>query len=230
MRPDLDAWHPLWRGSQHAWWSCLQVLCLPFLTLISRVHEETWFQSICLFFILPLTMAWTAGTDATKESQCLGLNLSTVMETLGMDRWDKTGYYVLGFIKICIYLLFLIIIARCQSALLHLLPLHLSCLLTGFLRPWYVTNGYWPLWRFKFNFFYDALVVILQVHWLTQFTHKVRPGDAVLTTCHAKTGNPVPEVQVQSLLVRSSSPPILRFFPKTENDFRSHSLERPQPP
>ena len=30
MRPDLDAWHPLWRGSQHAWWSCLQVLCLPF--------------------------------------------------------------------------------------------------------------------------------------------------------------------------------------------------------
>ena len=25
---------------------------------------------------------------------------------------------------------------------------------------------------------------------------KVRPGDAVLTTCHAKTGNPVPEVQV----------------------------------
>ena len=175
-------------------------------------------------------MAWTAGTDATKESQCLGLNLSTVMETLGMDRWDKTGYYVLGFIKICIYLLFLIIIARCQSALLHLLPLHLSCLLTGFLRTWYVTNGYWPLWKFKFNFFYDALVVILQVHWLTQFTHKVRPGDAVLTTCHAKTGNPVPEVQVQSLLVRSSSPPILRSFPKTENDFRSHSLERPRPP
>ena len=158
MRPDLDAWHPLWRGSQHAWWSCLQVLCLPFLTLISRVHEETWFQSICLFFILPLTMAWTAGTDATKESQCLGLNLSTVMETLGMDRWDKTGYYVFGFIKICNYLFFLIEIARCQSALLHLLPLHLRCLLTGFLRPWYVTNGHWPLWKFEFNFFYNALL------------------------------------------------------------------------
>ena len=159
-------------------------------------------------------MAWTAGTDATKESQCLGLNLSTVMENLGMDRWDKTGYYVLGFIKICIYLLFLNVIARCQSALLHLLPLHLSCLLTGFLRPWYVTNGHWPFWKSKLNFFEDALVVILQVHWLTQFSHKVRPGDAVLTTCHAKTGNPVPEVQVQSLLVRSSSHPIFRCFLK----------------
>ena len=59
--------------------------------------------------------------------------------------------------------IFLIVIARCQSALLHLLPLHLSCLLTGFLRPWYVTNCQWRLWKFKFNFFYDALVVILQV-------------------------------------------------------------------
>ena len=175
-------------------------------------------------------MAWAAGSDATKESQCLDLNLSTVLETLGMDRWDKTGYQVLGFNKICNYLFFLIVIARCQSVLLHLLPLHLSFLLMGFLTPWYVTNGLWPFWKSKLNFFEDALVVILQVHWLTQFTHKVRPGDAVLTTCHAKTGNPVPEVQVQSLLVRSSSPPILRSFPKTENDFRSHSLERPQPP
>ena len=73
---------------------------------------------------------------------------------------------------------------------------------------------HWPLWKFEFNFFYDALVVILQVHQLTQFSHKVRPGDAVLTTCHAKTGNPVPEVQVQSLLVRSSSHPIFRCFLK----------------
>ena len=125
---------------------------------IFKAHEETLFQPIC-FFILPLTMAWTAGTDATKESQCLGLNLSTVMENLGMDRWDKTGYYVLGFIKICIYLLFLNVIARCQSALLHLLPLHLSCSLTGFLRPWYVAHCHWKLWKFKFNFFYEALVV-----------------------------------------------------------------------
>ena len=45
MRPDLDAWHPLWRGSQHAWWSCLQVLCLPFLTLISKA-QDAWFQPI----------------------------------------------------------------------------------------------------------------------------------------------------------------------------------------
>ena len=30
---------------------------------------------------------------------------------------------------------------------------------------------------------------------------KVRPGDALLTTCHAKTGNPVPEVQVGGCIV-----------------------------
>ena len=155
MRPDFDAWHSLWRGSQHAWWSCLQVLCLPFL--ISKAHEETWFQPIRLFFLLQLTMAWTAGTDATKESQCLGLNLSTVMETLGMDRWDKTGYFLLGFIKIYNYLFFLNVIARCQSALLHLLPLHLSCLLTGFLRPWYVINGDWPLEKFWIQFLLRCL-------------------------------------------------------------------------
>ena len=138
--------------------ACLVELSTGALFTISYNDIQGSWRNIC-FFILPLTMAWTAGTDATKESQCLGLNLSTVMETLGMDRWDKTGYHVLGLIKICNLLFFLIVIARCQSALLHLLPLHLSCSLTGFLRPWYVTNCRWLLfWKFIFIFFYDALV------------------------------------------------------------------------
>ena len=47
---------------------------------------------------------------------------------------------------------------------------------------------------YSYSIFWENILSVHYPH--LHFLYKVRPGDALLTTCHAKTGNPVPEVQV----------------------------------